>query len=126
IEDPRTKNPRPLRAGDIAILFRDLSNTEEVYEEALRRRGVPFQVVGGKKFYNRPEIVALETLLSALESPADEAGLAALLRSQIFGFTDEELFLYRQGGGKFNFLQAARGKMGEAFSQLRQWRNDTR
>ena len=128
IEDPRDKKapPRPIRAGDIAILFRDLSNTEEVYEEALRRRGVQFQVVGGKKFYNRPEIVALETLLSALESPADEASLVALLRTPLFGFSDEELFLYREQGGVFQYLHAAKGKMGEAFGKLRQWRQETR
>jgi ATP-dependent helicase/nuclease subunit A len=126
IEDPRTKVERQLRAGDIAVLFRDLSNTEEVYEEALRSRGVPFSVVGGKKFYNRPEIVALETLLSALESPADEAGLVALLRTSLFGFSDEELFLYREKWGKFQFLQPADGKMGEAFSKLREWREAIR
>ncbi len=103
ISDPKTKTERPLKAGDIAILFRDLSNTEEVYEDALRSRKVPFSVVGGKKFYNRPEIVALETLLSALESPADEAGLVALLRTALFGFSDEDLFLYRDEGGIFNF-----------------------
>ncbi len=126
IQDPKTKVERQIRAGDIAILFRDLSNTEEVYEEALRSRGVPFSVVGGKKFYNRPEIVALETLLSALESPADEAGLVALLRTAIFGFSDEELFLYREKGGNFQFLQSAEGKMGEAFLKLRKWREAIR
>ncbi len=126
IEDPKTKTPRPLKAGDVAILFRDLSNTEEVYEEALRSRGVPFSVVGGKKFYNRPEIVALETLLSALESPADEAGLVALLRTPLFGFSDEDLFLYREKRGAFQFLQTADGKMGEAFSKLREWREAIR
>ena len=130
IADPKTKVEREIRAGDIAILFRDLSNTEEVYEEALRSRLVPFSVMGGKKFYNRPEIVALETLLSALESPADEVGLVALLRTSLFGFSDEDLFLYRDKGGEFQFLQDikgkpfddAQGKMSEAFSKLRKWR----
>jgi ATP-dependent helicase/nuclease subunit A len=95
---------------------------------------VPFSVVGGKKFYNRPEIVALETLLSALESPADEAGLVALLRTSLFGFSDEELFLYRDKGGEFQFLQTiegkpfddAQGKMGEAFLKLQKWREAIR
>ncbi len=117
---------RPVQAGDIAILFRELSNTESVYEDALRRRNIQFQIVGGKKFYNRPEVVALETLLACLESPADEASLVALLRSSLFGFTDEELFLYRESGGIFHFLRAPSGKMGEAFRYLRTWHFATR
>jgi len=130
ITDPKSPKDRPilrpLQAGDIAILFRELSNTESVYESALRRRHIQFQIVGGKKFYNRPEIVALETLLTCLESPADEASLAGLLRSSLFGFTDEELFLYREAGGVFEFLRGAKGKMGEAFRYLRQWYLETR
>ena len=51
---------REVRHGDIAILFRDLSNdNEEFWEEALRKRNLPYQIIGGKRFYNRPEIVAL-------------------------------------------------------------------
>jgi ATP-dependent exoDNAse (exonuclease V) beta subunit len=130
ITDPKSPKDkpvlRPLQEGDIAILFRELSNTESVYENALRRRQIQFQIVGGKKFYNRPEIVALETLLTCLESPADEANLAALLRSPLFGFADEELFLYRERGGAFQFLRAASGKMGGAFRHLRQWYLETR
>jgi ATP-dependent helicase/nuclease subunit A len=95
---------------------------------------VPFSVVGGKKFYNRPEIVALETLLSALESPADEAGLIALLRTSLFGFSDEDLFLHREKGGTFQFLSPSielgagplQEKFSEAFSKLRKWREAIR
>ncbi len=130
VTDPKSPKDkpvmRPLQEGDIAILFRELSNTESVYENALRRRHIQFQIVGGKKFYNRPEIVALETLLTCLESPADEASLAALLRSPLFGFTDEQLFLYREDKGAFQFLRGAKGKVGEAFRHLRQWYLETR
>jgi len=132
VTDPKSPKDkpalRPLQEGDIAILFRELSNTESVYENALRRRQIQFQIVGGKKFYNRPEIVALETLLTCLESPADEASLAALLRSPLFGFTDEQLFLYyeEKGEGAFQFLKGAKGKVEEAFRYLRKWYLDTR
>jgi len=70
--------------------------------------------------------VTLETLLSTLESPADEACLVALLRSFLFGFTDEELFLYRVKGGDFRFFEAPSGKLGEAFALLREWHAGTR
>jgi len=118
---------RPVRKGDIAILFRDLSNdNEEFWEEALRKRDLSYQIVGGKRFYNRPEIVALSTLLTCLSSPADEAATVAVLRGPLFGFSDEQLFLHRAGGRNFRFLEHAPGKIGEAFKHLRQWLEATR
>ncbi len=105
VSDPKTHERRPVKKGDIAILFRDLSNdNEEFWEEALRKRDLSYQIVGGKRFYNRPEIVALSTLLTCLSSPADEAGCVAVLRGPLFGFSDEELFLHHAGGGNFQFL----------------------
>ena len=127
VSDPKTHERRPVRKGDIAILFRDLSNdNEEYWEEALRKRDLSYQIVGGKRFYNRPEIVALSTLLTCLSSPADEAVCVAVLRGPLFGFSDEELFLHRANGGNFLFQQAAKVKVGEAFKHLRDWLNSTR
>ena len=113
VSDPNTHEKRAVRKGDIAILFRDLSNdNEEYWEEALRKRDLSYQIVGGKRFYNRPEIVALSTLLTCLSSPADEAICVAVLRGPIFGFSDEELFLYRAGGGNFQFLNPSNSRKG--------------
>ncbi len=126
IEDSKTKAIRPLRPGDVAILFRELSNSETAYEEAFRKRALPYQMVGGKRFFNRPEIAALQTLLSALASPADEASLVALLRSFLFGFTDEELLFYRSEGGQFQYLTPGKKPFQEAFRLLRSLYQDTR
>src|SRR5581483_8151797 len=127
VSDPKTHEKRPVRKGDIAILFRNLSNdNEEYWEEALRKRDLSYQIVGGKRFYNRPEIVALSTLLTCLSSPADEAECVAVLRGPLFGFSDEALFLHRAGGGSFRFLEHAGGKIGEAFKDLRKWFEATR
>jgi ATP-dependent helicase/nuclease subunit A len=127
VSDPQTHKIREVRNGDIAILFRDLSNeNEEFWEEALRKRDLPYQIVGGKRFYNRPEIVALSTLLTCLSSPADEAACVAVLRGPLFGFSDEELFLHRDSKGYFRFQEEAKGNMGKAFEHLRKWFNATR
>jgi len=126
VMDPATKQRRQVKAGDVAILFRALSNSEEAYEDALRSRGIPFQVVGGKRFYHRSEIAALESLLRCLASPADENACVALLRSPIFGFTDEELLLHRSRGGVFSYLRSASGRMGKAFATLREWHGPLR
>lgn len=121
VEDPGTGVRRPLRAGDVAVLFREIRNAEASYEEALRRRGVPFRVVGGRRFFHRPEVAALESLLACLASPTDEAAGVAVLRSPLFGVPDGELLLHRGRGGSFRFWEEAPGPVGEAFRKLREW-----
>ncbi len=89
---------RPVQLGDIAILFRSLPNVQ-LYEEALREHGIPYYLVGGHAFYAQQEIYDLLNLLSAVQSSADEIALAGVLRSPIFGLTDETLFwLARENG----------------------------
>jgi ATP-dependent DNA helicase UvrD/PcrA len=42
-------------ASEIAVLFR-INAQSEVYEQALTDVGVPYQVRGGERFFNRPEV----------------------------------------------------------------------
>ena len=73
-----------MRPGDIALLFRALTNVE-YYEEALQRYGIDYYLVGGHAFYAQQEIYDLLNLLRALDSPGDEVSLAGVLRSPMFG-----------------------------------------
>lgn len=90
---------RPLRQGDIALLFRALSDVQ-YYEEALRRHEIDYYLVGGHAFYAQQEIFDLLNLLRSVASPCDEVSLAGVLRSPFFSLEDETLFwLVRHGGG---------------------------
>lgn len=91
----RLRAPRP---GDIAILFRALSDVA-LYEEALRRYGISYYVVGGRAFYAQQEIYDLLNLLRAVAYPADTLSLAGALRSPIFALADETLFWLAQHHG---------------------------
>ncbi|HUT10930.1 MAG TPA: UvrD-helicase domain-containing protein [Thermoguttaceae bacterium] len=98
---------RAVRPGDVALLFRALSNVE-YYEEALRRYGIDYYLVGGHAFYAQQEIFDLLNLLRALDSPCDEVSLAGALRSPLFGLLDETLFwLAQHPKGLFAGLHAA-------------------
>jgi len=98
---------RAVRPGDVALLFRALSNVE-YYEEALRRYGIDYYLVGGHAFYAQQEIFDLLNLLRALDSPCDEVSLAGALRSPMFGLLDETLFwLAQHPDGLFAGLHAA-------------------
>lgn len=47
--------PRAVREGDVAVLFRAMTNVDH-YEEALRRYGINYYLVGGRAFYSQQEI----------------------------------------------------------------------
>lgn len=60
---------RPLR--DFAILYRTNSQSRAM-EEALRRHGVPYRLVGATRFYDRREIRDLLAWLKLIANPADD------------------------------------------------------
>ena len=74
----------------MAVLF-CTTTAQEIFLDALRRYEVPYRVIGGKDFYVRQEIQTLASLLCYLDNPADKLSLVAVLRSPVFGWTDDEL-----------------------------------
>jgi ATP-dependent exoDNAse (exonuclease V) beta subunit len=91
---------------DIAILFRTYQ-AMEAYEDALQQTGIPYRVLGGRRYASRQEVEELRALLRALESPSDTTAIVATLRSSLFGFSDEDLAAFVSGGGKLDYMQAA-------------------
>jgi ATP-dependent helicase/nuclease subunit A len=83
---------RPVRSGDVVLLFRAMSNVE-LYEAALRHHGLDYYLVGGRAFFAQQEIYDLLNLLRALENPQDAVSLAGTLRSPFCCLSDEALFL---------------------------------
>ncbi len=101
VVDRETRQPRRLRPGDVAILFRALSDVR-FYEEALREHGLDYYLVGGHAFYAQQEIFDVLNLLRAVASAADEISLAGVLRSPFFALADESLFWLVERGGSLN------------------------
>jgi ATP-dependent helicase/nuclease subunit A len=86
---------RAAQPGDIALLFRALSDVE-LYEEALRRQGIDYYLVGGHAFYAQQEIFDVLNLLRTLNSPSDAVSLVGVLRSGFFSLADETIFWLAQ------------------------------
>ncbi len=82
---------RAVRPGDVALLFRAMTNVE-YYEDAFRRAGIDYYVVGGRAFYAQQEIFDVVNLLRALANPSDEVSLVGALRSPFFSLLDETLY----------------------------------
>lgn len=101
------QQPRPVRYGDIAILFRAMTDVA-IYEGELRRRGIPYYTVAGRGFYNRQEIRDCLSILRTIENASDSLALAAALRSPAFALSDEALFwLTRSPGSLWQALEGA-------------------
>lgn len=77
--------------GHIAILFQAMTHTA-LYEQALKRAGVPYFVVAGRTFYQQPEIRDVLQFLAYLVNPLQDIPLAACLRSPLVQVSDDTLF----------------------------------
>jgi len=78
-------------AGDVAILFRAMSNVK-TYETALRKRNIPYYVMGGRGFYEKQEIHDLIHILKYLVDPSNKVALAGILRSPLVAIQDDTLY----------------------------------
>ncbi len=66
-------NPR-----DIAVMYR-VNAQSRALEEACLREGLPYQIIGGQRFYNRQEIRDLIGYLRLIANPNDNAGLQRVI-----------------------------------------------
>ena len=70
--------------NDIAIMYRTTAQSRAI-EEALRFRGMPYQVIGGVRFYERKEIKDILAALRVLHNPADAVALERVIGNLPFG-----------------------------------------
>jgi DNA helicase-2/ATP-dependent DNA helicase PcrA len=55
---------RGIKPNEIAVLYR-VNSQSEIFEKALADHGIDYQVRGGERFFNRPEILQLVRLVRA-------------------------------------------------------------
>lgn len=71
-------------AGDVAVLYRT-NGQARVLEEAFRRKGVAYVIVGGIRFYARKEIKDLLCYLRLVVNPADNESLRRIINVPLRG-----------------------------------------
>lgn len=91
VRDKKDGRPRRADQGDVAFLFRSLSDAS-AYESALVAEGLDYHVVGGSGFFAQQEVLDLINVLTAVEDPLDAVALAGTLRSPFFSVSDDALF----------------------------------
>jgi ATP-dependent helicase/nuclease subunit A len=134
--DRAAKAVRPAHPGDVAFLFRAMTDLWP-YESALADEGFDYHTIGGSAFYAQQEVHDVINLLSVVEDPFDEIALAGALRSPFFGVSDEGLFrlatALEDGGltaGLYRLGEVAglsdldRRRAARALELLSRWRSD--
>ena len=69
---------RKLDLKDFAVLYRTNAQSRSI-EDALRRNGIPYIIVGGVAFYKRKEIKDILAYLSVIANPADTESLLRII-----------------------------------------------
>ena len=85
---------RNIDFDDITILFQSM-NKVGIYEHVFKNLNIPFLTVAGRGYYDRQEVWDMLDLLRCLHNPVDNLSLASVLRSPMFGFSDDLLFALR-------------------------------
>jgi ATP-dependent helicase/nuclease subunit A len=98
-KDPQTNQVtlRRVQRGDIAVLFRALSDVA-IYEDVFRRCGIEYYLVGGRAFFAQQEVYDLVNLCTFLDDPDDAMSLVGLLRSPFFSLDDDTLVALAEQG----------------------------
>ncbi len=76
---------------DVAILMRSLLNRTQEFVTAFEQEGVPLHVFSQTGYFEAREVRVILSMLRVLDNPMQDIPLAALMRSPIGCFTDEEM-----------------------------------
>ncbi|MGE9008250.1 double-strand break repair helicase AddA [Leptospira interrogans] len=83
---------RPLRYGDMLVLVRRRGNAFDAVIQALKHANVPVAGADRLKLTEHIAAIDLMNLADALLLPQDDLALAVVLKSPLFGLTDDDLF----------------------------------
>jgi DNA helicase II / ATP-dependent DNA helicase PcrA len=79
---------RGTRADSVAIFYRVHAQSRTL-EEAMRKGNVPYQIVGGMKFFERAEVKDLLAYLRLAVNPTSDADLARVINTPARGIGDK-------------------------------------
>lgn len=93
--------------GDFAVLYRTNAQSYTL-ERALRLRRVPYQLVGGVRFYDRKEIKDIIAYLRLIYQPNDRMSFSRIVNvpTRGIGATSLEKFLTWQGSSGMDIIAA--------------------
>jgi len=103
IYDKSAEGLVPLAFHHVAVLYSARPSDPDEWLMPFSERGVPFASDMAHMFYSRDEVAMMGLAVRAIEDPSDSLALFGVLRSPLFGFSDEELFLFKRDGGAIDY-----------------------
>ena len=93
--------------SDVAVLYRTNAQSRAI-EDALRRQGTPYVLIGGTRFYERKEIKDVVAYLRVLVNPKDTISLRRILNVPPRGIGDVTVSRLdaHAGANRINLLEA--------------------
>ncbi len=79
-EIQRLRRQEGVRYGDAAVLYRTNAQSR-AFEDVFRRRRIPYQLIGGVRFWERAEVKDLLAYLRFLHNPSDVVSFARLVNA---------------------------------------------
>ncbi len=115
--EPVGLDRHPARYGDVLVLVRQRGSLFEAIIRALKNEGV--EVAGADRLVLTEHIAVMDlmALADALLLPHDDLALASVLRSPLFGFSDQELFDIASDRGRKTLRAALAAHTGEKFTE---------
>ena len=101
-----------IKPSDIAILLRK-GRHKGYYIDALNELGIASEYIDDVKFFEKPHILLLLSLLNVIDNPYNDAYLAAALHSEVFGFTLDELIKIRKHSSEVPLFTAVSEYLGD-------------
>lgn len=100
VTDKQSGELRNVKYGDIVILLRSFGRYADTFMEVFEEKGIPAHATSKTGYFKTLEIQTILSMLRILDNPRQDIPLAAVLRSPIGGFLDEELAQLKASGGK--------------------------
>jgi len=132
-EIARLRGEDGINYSDIAIMYRANSQSRSL-EDALIKSGLPYQLVGGTKFYERREVKDALAYLQSIANPDDDVnmrrilnvpkrGLGARAESQITSYAKENSISFWSALNQIDKIAEQIGISSRTFNALKSFRD---
>lgn len=91
VTDKETGKLRKMKFSDVVILMRSPGAWADSFIDVLQENGIPAFAESKTGYFTTREVETMLNLLRVLDNPYQDIPLAAVLHSEIFGFTNEDL-----------------------------------
>ena len=120
VYDRKNESFRDVKYKDIAILLRSTKDKANVYEQEIINLGMPVFSDSNQEYLDSIEIQTIMSLLKIIDNPMQDIPLVTVLRSNIGGFTDNELVEIRLSDKYDNFYNCMLKAKVDVKPELRQ------